>query len=85
MSACAPSKKRVPAGCRWGPQLEALLDHVEAAVSANKCDHARATTDGWARREGIDLEQLHGGLEEYGGFCDYEVVLNVSVDGVSHS
>jgi hypothetical protein len=31
----------------------------------------------WAEREGVDLERLHEGLEEYGGFCDCEVVMNV--------
>jgi hypothetical protein len=63
-------------------QLEALLDHVDAAVADNGCDHTRAATDDWAAREGIDLERLHEGLEEYGGFCDCEVVMNVDVDEV---
>jgi hypothetical protein len=63
-------------------QLQALLDHVDAAVALNGCDHTRATTDAWAEHEGIDLERLHEGLEEYGGFCDCEVVMNVDVEEV---
>ena len=63
-------------------QLEALLDHVEAAVEANGCDHTLAATEAWAAREDIDLERLHDGLEEYGGFCDCEVVMNVDADEV---
>jgi hypothetical protein len=63
-------------------QLEALLDHVEAAVEAVGCDHTPAATDAWAAAEGVDLERLHEGLEEYGGFCDCEVVLNVDADEV---
>ena len=64
------------------PQLEALLDHVDAAVTASGCDHTPAATDDWAQREGVDLERLHEGLEEYGGFCDCEVVMNVHPDAV---
>src|SRR3954463_12254596 len=63
-------------------QLEALLDHVEAAVEANGCDHTLAATAAWAAREDIDLERLRHGLEEYGGFCDCEVVMNVDADAV---
>jgi hypothetical protein len=63
-------------------QLEALLDHVEAAVEASGCDHTLAATETWAAREGIDLERLHEGLEEYGGLCDCEVVMNVDADEV---
>jgi hypothetical protein len=63
-------------------QLQALLDHVDAAVALNGCDHTRAATDDWAEHEGIDLERLHEGLEEYGSFCDCEVVMNVDVEEV---
>lgn len=63
-------------------QLGALLDHVEAAVAADGCDHTLAATVAWARQEGIDLERLHEGLEEYGGYCDCEVVINVDADEV---
>ena len=63
-------------------QLAALLNHVDAAVVANGCDHTRAATDDWAAREGTDLQRLREGLEEYGGFCDCEVVMNVNVDEV---
>lgn len=52
-------------------QLEALLDHVDAAVEAEGCDHSRRTTDGWASVNGVDLSRLHVGLEEYGGYCDW--------------
>jgi|tagenome__1003787_1003787.scaffolds.fasta_scaffold19579866_2 hypothetical protein len=56
-------------------QLEALLDHVEPAVEASGCDHTLAATEAWAGREGIDLGRLHEGLEEYGGFCDCEILM----------
>lgn len=63
-------------------QLEALLAHVDAAVLANGCDHTLAVTDAWAARHDLPLEPLYAGLEEYGGFCDCEVVMNVDPDEV---
>ncbi len=63
-------------------QLEELLDHVHAAVAADGCDSTWAGTDAWARGEGVDLEHLHRGLAEYGGFCDCEVVMNVHPEEV---
>lgn len=62
--------------------FEALLDHVEAAVEANGCDHTRKATDAWASANGLDLLSLHVALEEYGGYCDCEVVMNVHPDEV---
>ena len=57
--------------------LQSLLDHVDAAVSSEGCDHTRRATDAWALDHGVELHPLHEGLEEYGGFCDCEVVMNV--------
>ena len=43
---------------------------------------AEGATDGWASVNGVDLSRLHVGLEEYGGYCDCEVVVNVHPDDV---
>jgi hypothetical protein len=67
------------------PQLAALLAHVDAAVLAGGCGHTLEVTDAWAVSHDVDLERLHGGLEEYGGFCDCEVVMNVDPDEVFES
>jgi hypothetical protein len=64
------------------PQLEALLDHVDAAVEADGCDHTRRATDAWATANAVDLSSLHVALEEYGGYCDCEVMMNVHPDEV---
>ncbi|MGY1653562.1 DUF2695 domain-containing protein [Geodermatophilus sp. SYSU D01119] len=58
-------------------QLDALRGHVEALLAASGCDQTTRATDAWAARHGIALDRLHEGLEEYGGFCDCEVVMNV--------
>ena len=63
-------------------QLESLLEHVEAAVASEDCDHSRKVTDAWGAQHGVDLDRLHEGLEEYGGFCDCEVVMNVDPDAI---
>ncbi|WP_448625437.1 DUF2695 domain-containing protein [Geodermatophilus sp. URMC 64] len=63
-------------------QLIALLAHVDSAVASDGCGLTRAATDAWAVRAGVDPARLHAGLEEYGGFCDCEVVMNVDVDEV---
>ncbi len=63
-------------------QLEALLDHVVAAVEADGCDHTRKATDAWAIANGVELTRLQIALEEYGGYCDCEVVMNLDPDGV---
>lgn len=63
-------------------QLESLLGHVEDAVEGDGCDHSRTATDAWASANGHDLDRLHTGLDEYGGHCDCEVVMNVDPDEV---
>jgi hypothetical protein len=63
-------------------QLEALAQHVGTAVGAAGCDRTRRVTDAWAAEHGVALDPLHQGLEEYGGFCDCEVVMNVDPDVV---
>jgi hypothetical protein len=61
-------------------QLQSLLAHVEDRVERDGCDHSRRATDAWAAANDLDLDQLHTGLEEYGGYCDCEVVMNVDPD-----
>lgn len=63
-------------------QLESLLAYVEDAVERDGCDHSRKATDSWASANSLDLDRLHAGLEEYGGYCDCEVAMNVHPDEV---
>lgn len=59
-----------------------MLDHVAASVASEGCDHTRKATDARARERGIDVDRLHVGLQEYGGYCDCEVVMNVDAGAV---
>lgn len=64
-------------------QLDDLLDHVDAALTAaGGCDRSLAETDAWAERAGVDRERLHAALQECGGVCDCTVVMNVDADEV---
>jgi hypothetical protein len=58
-------------------QLDALREHLDAVIAAGGCDRTHRATDAWAAGHGIALDRLHEGLEEFGGFCDCEVVMNV--------
>ncbi len=58
-------------------RLDALREHVEARLAARGRDQTHRATDAWAAGHGIALDRLHDGLEEYGGVCDCEVVMNV--------
>ncbi|WP_406072088.1 DUF2695 domain-containing protein [Micromonospora sp. NBC_01638] len=57
-------------------RLTALVDFVDGHVAAEGCDHTRRFSERWAREQGIDWEFLRRGLDEFGGFCDCEVVMN---------
>ncbi len=58
-------------------QLDALRRHVEALLAARGCDQTHRATDARAAGHGITLDRPREGLEEYGGSCDCEVVVNV--------
>ncbi|MEU2615323.1 DUF2695 domain-containing protein [Micromonospora sp. NPDC007271] len=47
------------------------------------CDHTRRFSERWAREQGVDWEPLRQGLDEFGGFCDCEVVINCDAEAVS--
>ena len=63
-------------------RLESLLAHVDAAVTTAGCDHTCRATDAWALAHGVDPDRLHDGIQEYGGYCDVEVVMNVDPGSV---
>ena len=58
-------------------QVIDLADHLEAVLAARPCDHSLCETAAWADAQGLRIEVLRPGLEEYGGYCDCEVRDNV--------
>jgi len=60
--------------------VESLRDFVDTNVRAEGCDHSRRFTYEWASANGVDDGELCDVLDNYGGFCDCEVVLNLPDD-----
>jgi len=61
-------------------QIERLRDYVNALVQRDGCDHTRRFSRQWAEAESVDWDELLDILEEKGGYCDCEVVLNLLED-----
>ena len=60
--------------------VESLRDFVDARVRSDGCDHSRRFTNLWANENGVDFGELEDVLDNHGGFCDCEVVLNLPED-----
>ncbi|WP_231648125.1 DUF2695 domain-containing protein [Saccharothrix sp. NRRL B-16348] len=58
-------------------QLEALVEFVDALVISDGCDHTLRHTRSWVDGQGgLEWGAVAGGLAEFGGYCDCEVVMN---------
>jgi hypothetical protein len=63
-------------------KLTALVEFVDARVMAEGCDHTTRHGEQWARENEINWDGISEGLEEFGGFCDCEIVMNCDPDEV---
>jgi hypothetical protein len=61
-------------------QLDHLHDFLEQQVEADGCDHTLRFTVAWAKARRKSITRLLEALEVFGGYCDCEVVLNVTRD-----
>jgi hypothetical protein len=61
-------------------ELEALHEYVEVRLEIDGCDETPRFTAAWAVERGRPVEPLFASLQEFGGYCDCEVVANVSPD-----
>ncbi|TQM43390.1 uncharacterized protein DUF2695 [Pseudonocardia cypriaca] len=64
------------------PELSLSLEQQAALAAAveqarRSCDGTLRAAQEWARRAGVDWPPLRRELEENGGYCDCEAVLNV--------
>jgi len=57
--------------------LETLFDSVDRKLGENSCDDTLRFTLEFARANKLDEDRLSDWLNEYGGYCDCEVVANV--------
>ena len=58
-------------------QRVGLQRSLDAGLSEGGCDNTLRAAKAWARREKVPWAWLRDQLEERGGFCDCEVLLNV--------
>ncbi|WP_433045004.1 DUF2695 domain-containing protein [Dactylosporangium sp. CS-033363] len=63
-------------------QLQSLVEFVDGRLAAEGCDHSTRHAERWARDHGVEWDALRGGLAEFGGYCDCEVVLNCGPEEV---
>ena len=61
-----------------GPrQRESLAQGIDQALRERGCDNTLRAAQAWARREKVGWNRLRGALEDHGGYCDCEVLMNV--------
>ncbi|OYL17688.1 DUF2695 domain-containing protein, partial [Streptococcus pneumoniae] len=46
------------------------------------CDHTARHAQRWAQSHRIEWETLAEGLQEFGGYCDCEIVMNVEPEAI---
>jgi hypothetical protein len=63
-------------------QLEDLLDYLDEKLSGEPCDHTTRHSEHWAQSHGVEWPGLAEGLQEFGGYCDCEILMNVEPDMV---
>jgi len=59
-------------------QTADLRAFVDERVREHGCDHSHRFTEEWAALRGMDWDDLLDILDAQGGFCDCEVVMNLS-------
>ncbi|MGH3569253.1 MAG: DUF2695 domain-containing protein [Pseudonocardia sp.] len=58
-------------------QQAALAATISASVQERGCDNTLRSAQEWAAREGVGWAGFQAQLEDHGGYCDCEVLLNV--------
>lgn len=59
-------------------ELRSLADAVDTGLRERGCDNTLRAARAWARRNEVRWGWLRRALEDRGGFCDCEVLLNVA-------
>lgn len=61
-------------------QISKLTLYLDRKLKDEGCDRSRKWTIKWAKRNSINIDNLIDALDDNGGFCDCEVVLNIPPD-----
>ena len=57
--------------------LAALFDYLDEQLGEQECDHTPKITKAFLENRKLDAKLIIPWLEEYGGYCDCEVLANV--------
>jgi len=57
--------------------LGALFDYLDVKLGEEGCDHTARMTTAFLKQKDIETEIVIPWLQEYGGYCDCEVLANV--------
>ncbi|MEI8256360.1 MAG: DUF2695 domain-containing protein [Deltaproteobacteria bacterium] len=61
-----------------------IAQSIDSAVYTSGCDGSLRGVRAWCRARKIDVKSVCASLEEFGGFCDCEVVMNVDPEEIFH-
>jgi hypothetical protein len=60
----------------WTDDMRAMFDWLNFAVPGFSCDHTRIMTIDWLKQNGHPVEKVLAWLDDNGGHCDCEILLN---------
>lgn len=68
--------------CLFPDQLRELRGHLDVTISevGIPCDHTLSRTVEWAKEQGLEVDRVLASVREFGGYCDCEVLFNVTPD-----
>ena len=58
--------------------VELLRDYVDTHVRSEGCDHTHRFLSQWSVLNGLDAGEVADVVENYGGYCDCEVVMKLT-------
>lgn len=58
-------------------ELKAMFDWVDQKLLEAGCDHTLRYSEAFLQARHLPIEEITNWLQEYGGYCDCEVIANV--------
>jgi hypothetical protein len=58
-------------------QLKELFDYLDENLKDNGCQHSLVLTEAYLKENSLPVNSVISWLNQYGGYCDCEVLANV--------
>jgi hypothetical protein len=58
-------------------QLKELFDYLDENLEENECQHSLVLTEAYLKENSLPINSVISWLNQYGGYCDCEVLANV--------